>query len=166
MSETALAAWQSLREVELFLYREAQLADANKYDEWLALWADDLLYWVPCNGDDIDPQRTISMIYDDRPQLEDRIYRLGTKHAYAQRPKSRLTRLISNIVLEEDYDPLIGGTVSSHFIVMELRLNKQSLWGGRVRHILARAKDDLFIREKHVFLNNNDTPIGNMTFII
>ena len=32
--------------VESFLYREARLMDAHRYDEWLALWDDDATYWV------------------------------------------------------------------------------------------------------------------------
>lgn len=165
MTDVPQNEWQTLREVELFLFQEAALADANQYDEWLALWTNELLYWVPCNGDDIDPKRTISIIYDDRNLLENRIYRLGTKHAYAQRPKSRLSRLISNIVLE-DYDPASGGSVSSRFTIVELRNDRQTLWSGRMRHILARQDGQLRISEKHVFLLNNDTPIGNITFII
>lgn len=171
------STWQTLREVELFLFREAELADTNQYEQWLSLWTEELLYWVPCNADELDPQRKISIIYDERPQLENRIFRLGTKHAYAQRPQSRLTRLVSNIVLE-DYDSAMGGWVSSRFVAVEMRHNRQTLWSGRVRHRLARAegvegidgvggvKGALRIREKHVFLLNNDTPMGNMTFII
>lgn len=157
--------WQTQREVELFLFHEAELADANRYEEWLALWTEELLYWVPSNNDELDPQRKISIIYDKRTQLEDRIFRLGTKHAYAQRPRSRLTRLVSNIVLE-DFDESSGGFVSSRFIVAELRNHVQTLWSGRMRHKLIREGSEWRINEKHVFLLNNDTPVGNMTFII
>ncbi len=48
--------------VEQFLYREARLADEQRLDDWLALWDEDALYWVPCNQDDIDPTRQLSII--------------------------------------------------------------------------------------------------------
>src|SRR5712692_5476267 len=51
--------------VESFLYREARLMDEHAYDEWLALWTDDALYWVPCNEDDIDPERHVSIVYEN-----------------------------------------------------------------------------------------------------
>ena len=86
--------------VESFLYREARLMDENAYDEWLSLWTDDALYWVPCNRDDSDPTREISAIYDDRTRLQARIDRLKSGVAYAQDPKSRMRRLISNIEIE------------------------------------------------------------------
>jgi len=40
--------------VTKFLYLEADLMDEHRFDEWLALWSSELLYWVPCNDDDID----------------------------------------------------------------------------------------------------------------
>jgi 3-phenylpropionate/cinnamic acid dioxygenase small subunit len=164
-NDTLLAEWRALREVELLLFREAELADSHRYDDWLALWAEELLYWVPCNADDIDPERRISLIYEDRPKLEQRLLRLNTKHAHSQRPRSRLARTVSNIVLE-GYDPERGGVATSRFIVAELRLDQQTLWCGRMRHVLVREGSALRIREKRVFLVNNDAPMPNLTFII
>lgn len=106
--ETALAQWIALREVELFLFREAQLADEHKYQEWLALWSEKLLYWVPCNSDEPEVGRKIALINDNRGEIEERIYRLGTKFAHAQTPKSRLTRVIGNVVLDQ-WDAATGG---------------------------------------------------------
>lgn len=89
------------QQIENFLYREARLMDENAYDEWFALWTDDALYWVPANEDDIDPQRHVSIIYEDKMRLEDRIARLKSGAAYAQDPKSRMRRVIANIEIEE-----------------------------------------------------------------
>src|SRR5712671_5520993 len=90
--------------VEMFLYREARLMDQHAYDEWLALWTDDALYWVPCNEDDIDPERHVSIVYENRARLEDRIARLKSGAAYAQDPKSRLSRVVSNVEIENESD--------------------------------------------------------------
>ena len=165
MTSASPSGWEQLREVELLLYREAALADANLYKEWFTLWSKDLLYWVPCNADDIDPARHISLIYDDRPALEERLFRLGTRHAHAQRPQSKLTRLVSNIVLQ-DYDPAHGGSVTARFMAVEMRRDRPTVWCGRTRHLLVREGESLRIKEKHVFLVNNDAPMGNMTFVI
>src|SRR4051794_41850053 len=35
------------REIEEFLYREAELLDGRRYRDWLALLADDIRYWMP-----------------------------------------------------------------------------------------------------------------------
>src|SRR5581483_7241762 len=88
-------------QVESFLYREARLMDEHAYDEWLALWTDDALYWVPSNDDDYDPQRHVSIVYENKARLEDRIFRLKSGVAYAQDPKSRLSRIVANVEIEE-----------------------------------------------------------------
>ncbi len=163
--ETALASWMALREVELFLFKEAQLADEHRYKEWFALWTQELLYWVPCNSDEPAIGRKIALINDNRPELDERLYRLGTKHAHSQNPKSRLTRVIGNVVLEQ-WDPVKGGKVTSSFNLTEVRNNHQLAFAGRQVHILERHEGQLRIREKHVFLANNDIPMPNLTFII
>ena len=54
-----LAVRADLRqEIEAFLYHEARLIDDGKLDDWLALFVEDLTYWIPCNEDDIDPNCT------------------------------------------------------------------------------------------------------------
>ena len=60
MNSTATAATATAldsRTIEAFLYREARLADENRYDEWLALWTDDARYWIPSNSYDYDPEQ-------------------------------------------------------------------------------------------------------------
>lgn len=164
--ETALAQWTALREVELFLFREAQLADEHRYKEWFALWTEQLLYWVPCNSDEPAVGRKIALINDNRAELDERLYRLGTKHAHSQNPKSRLTRVIGNVVLEQ-WEPAKGGQVSSRFHLTEVRNGRQLGFAGRTVHLLERdAAGELRMREKHVFLANNDIAMPNLTFVI
>ena len=157
--------WAAFREVELFLLRDADLADSHRYEDWLALWTKDLLYWVPCNQDEVDPRRQISLIYDDRPALEERLYRLGTRYAHSQRPESALSRVVSNIVYD-GYEPERGGAVTSRFVIGEERRERQTVWMGRSRHVLVRQDGQLRMKEKKVWLINNDSPMGNLTFIL
>jgi 3-phenylpropionate/cinnamic acid dioxygenase small subunit len=164
--DTALAQWTAYREVELFLFREAQLADEHRYKEWLALWTQELLYWAPCNSDEAAIGRKIALINDNRAELDERLYRLGTKHAHSQNPRSRLTRVIGNVVLEE-WDAARGGRVTSRFNLTEVRIGRQLTFAGRMTHVLERQADgELRMREKHVFLANNDISMPNLTFVI
>ena len=163
--DSLLAQWAAEREVRRFLYREAALADEHDYAGWLALWTKELVYWVPANADEIDPGRKVSLIYDDRKRLEDRLFRLGTAFAHAQRPRSRLSRTVSNIELL-DYDPARGGTVQSRFLIGELRRDEETWWIGRARHVLVREGERLMMKEKHVFLLRNAATVRNLTFVI
>ena len=89
------------RAVAELLYREARLADEARYAEWLALWTDDGVYWVPATTEpDADPERQLSHIYDNRARIETRVKLLQTGVRYSQEPASRMRRLISNIEVE------------------------------------------------------------------
>ena len=88
-------------EVARFLAREARCMDEGRYDEWLSLWTEDGLYWVPCNHDDTDPMREVSLIYDDRRLLETRIRRLASPRMYSQEPRSRTSRTVANVTIED-----------------------------------------------------------------
>jgi 3-phenylpropionate/cinnamic acid dioxygenase small subunit len=165
MDNQTLAQWAALREVELFLFREAQLADEHQYKEWFALWTEELLYWVPCNSDEQAIGRKIALINDNRPELDERLFRLGTKFAHAQNPKSRLSRVIGNLVLQE-WDADSGGRVTSRFNLTEVRAGRQLTFAGCQTHLLERKDGVLRMREKHVYLANHDIPMPNLTFII
>ena len=153
-----------LREVEQFLYREARLMDSNEYKEWLALWAPDCTYWLTSNDDDADPHEHIALVYQDYRGIEDRVWRLSGLHAHAQRPKSRLVRVVSNIEVERADGMDIR--VHSTFVLCEVRKNATHYWMGRNLHVLVRSDDGLRIRLKKVNLVNNDTVMPNLTFII
>ena len=151
-------------EIESFLYHEARLMDEHKYDIWLSLWTANALYWVPCNRDDLDPMREVSIIYDDRPSLEDRISRLKGPAAHSQDPKSRMRRLISNVEAEEGENGEL--TVYSNFMLAELRRGTQDIFVGRTIHKLQRENGSFKIAYKKVLLVNNDEVIDNLTFLI
>lgn len=151
--------------IEQFLYREARFADENRYDDWADLWTDDAIYWIPANIDDYDPHTHISIIYDTRERLQDRIDRLKSGDAWAQEPKSRLRRLISNIETNKitekgDFE------VYSNFVLGELRRGIQTTYFAQQIHHLRQTADGLKIAFKKVMLINNNEPIHNLTFIV
>ena len=150
--------------IENFLYREARLMDEHAYDEWLALWTDDALYWIPCNEDDFDPERHVSIVYENRARLEDHIARLKSGAAYAQDPKSRLSRIVSNVEIEGEND--FETIVHSTFNVSALRRGRMDIFAGRAIHKLRHQGDSFRIAYKKVLLINNDMVINNLTFLI
>ncbi len=151
--------------VEAFLYREARFADEHRYDDWLALWDDaDILYWVPANADDIDPARHISITYEGRSGLEQRIFRLKSTAVHSQHPKSRMRRVVSNVELEDSPDADIR--VGANFTLVELRYGRQNTVAGRYEYVLKNDQGKLRIRQKKVLLVNNDDFVGNLTYLL
>ena len=152
-------------EIEAFLYKEARLADENRYDEWTALWTDDAIYWIPANIDDYDPREHISIVYDDRERLQDRIDRLKSGAAWAQEPRSRIRRVVSNIEIEP---PDVKGEIntSSNFVLGDLRRGMQTVYFARQIHRLRPSSEGLKLAYKKVMLLNNNEPIHNLSFIL
>lgn len=151
--------------IERFLYREARLMDNHQYEDWLALWADQgpVIYWVPCNDDDIDPRVNVSIIYDTRTQLRNRIIRLR-ETLWLREQAPRLRRLVSNVEIENETPAEV--TVSSNFILAELHRHDHYLWAGTSLHKLEPTGDGFRIRSKKVLLINNNEPMTNLMFLI
>ena len=159
---------QDHQSVVEFLYREGRLADEARYAEWLALWTDDAVYWVPATTDPgADPDTRLSHIYDNRTRLETRVKLLQTGHRYSQEPASPMRRVISNIEVEEGRD---GGFVAgSNFILAELSVQarpEMHWWVGRATHHLRRVDGRLRMIQKKVVLINAAEPLPNLSFLI
>ena len=154
-----------LQEVSQFLYREARLQDTHAYDAWEALWDDDAVYWVPANGEDTDPEREMSFIYDNRSRISLRIRQLLTGKRHTQTPQSRLRRLVSNIELLDEHP---GGdiAVASNSMVFESSLRDDTVWAARNEYRLRYVDGELRMAYKKVTLVNNEKALFTLSFLI
>jgi len=151
-------------EAEDLLYREARHLDDLRYQDWLAMLDENATYWIPCNGEGNDPNREISLVFDDRKRLTDRIGRLESGLAHAQNPPSKTKRLVSNVQIENATED--AATVLSGLILYELRRGKERIFAGRYEHRLRLINGEWKIASKKVVLMNNDEVIDNLTFIV
>jgi 3-phenylpropionate/cinnamic acid dioxygenase small subunit len=146
---------------EEFLVHEARLLDEGRFDEWLQLFTADASYWVPTEPGQADPLDTVSLIYDDRRLLETRVRRLASPRIYSQEPRSRTSRIVTNVTLEDDADPATA-LVRSKFALIEFRRNEQRLFGGTCFHRLTAIGSDIRIASKRVDLVNSDAPLDGI----
>jgi ethylbenzene dioxygenase subunit beta len=147
-------------ECEQFLVHEARLLDEGRFDEWLALFAADAWYWVPSEPNQASPRDTVSLIYDDRRLLETRVRRLASPRIYSQEPRSRTSRIIANVTIEQAEGNAC--TVRSKFQLLEYRRETQRIFGGTCLHRLMRAGNDIQIAWKRVDLVNCDAPLEGL----
>jgi 3-phenylpropionate/cinnamic acid dioxygenase small subunit len=151
--------------VTAFIYREARLQDEHQYEAWEALWTDDGVYWVPANGDDIDPEKEMSIIYDNRSRIALRVRQLLTGKHFTQTPQSRLRHLVSNIEL---MDQDVGGdiAVASNSLAFESSLRDDTIWAARNEYRLRYVDGELRMAYKKVTLVNNDKALYTLSFLI
>ena len=97
MRDDTAPATQVLADVATeLLNREARLLDHGRYDEWLELFTDDCVYWVP-HDTDSDPRQEVAYLVDDRRRIIDRLAWMRTGWAHAQTPPTRTMRTITNV---------------------------------------------------------------------
>lgn len=142
------------RAVERFLFHEAALLDAGRFEDWLDLFADDGIYWIPGEAGQTDPLGTVSIIYEDKPILAMRVERLGHPRIYSADPLPRTVHMVGNVTVETEGETIVA---TSTLIVASYRDGPTVNHHGRARHVLKMGTDDrLRILEKRVDLIDCD----------
>jgi 3-phenylpropionate/cinnamic acid dioxygenase small subunit len=152
----------SVVECEQFLIRETRLLDEGRFDEWLNLFTADAWYWVPSQPGQENPRDTISLMYDDRRLLETRVRRLASPRIYSQEPRSRTSRMIGNVTIEEVAPDGKACTIRSKFQLIEYRRETQRIFGGTCFHHLIHGEKGIQIAWKRVDLVNCDAPLEGL----
>jgi len=152
-------------QAEQVLFQEARLIDELRLEEWLDMYTKECLYWVPTVPGGGNPRKEVSIAFDDRRRLEDRVYRLRTGYAYSQLPLSRTRRMITNIEVVEGscQDELY---VRANFILSEFRVGKLESFSGWLAYKLVRENRNWEIGMKMVNLIDSDQHHDNLTFIL
>jgi 3-phenylpropionate/cinnamic acid dioxygenase small subunit len=156
-----------LAEVSALLFHEAELLDDRRFDEWLELFTEDAVYWIP-QSPDTDPRHDVQLLLDDRRRMHERVLRLSSGFAYSQDPASRTVHLVGNVVVLSGPGDAGELVVSSVQTTTEVRRGRQMVYTARVRHTLVPDGDGggRRIARKEVRLANGDLPLGNVTFLL
>jgi p-cumate 2,3-dioxygenase beta subunit len=151
--------------VESFLYAEARLLDNWQLHEWAALFTSDGMYRIPAlDNPDGDPATTIGLVADDLPRIQSRVRQLLGDTAWAENPKSRTRRLITNVeITGVDGEEI---RVTANFMVHRSRRERTDVYVGRYEYRLVRAGESFRIRERKVFLDQDAMRPQNKISII
>jgi len=155
-------------EVEDLLYRQAALLDARRWQEWIDLFTDDGIYWMPVLPNQNDWVSEPSIFAEDKLMMEIRMGRLNHPNAWSQAALWGTNHLVGNVVIEavESAAGAAKGSaagspgvqqaivVYSRFQMMEMRRDEIRHFGGTYRHHLVRTSDGLRIRLQRVDMMN------------
>jgi ethylbenzene dioxygenase beta subunit len=169
-SQAAVVAALALHhEISQFLFREARLLDEERYSDWLALFTEDVHYWVPgvenrLRRDPVGSINTTHMAYfdDNLQDLSRRVARYNTSTAWAEDPETRHFHLVGNIEIEEEGGPGEPGAPAAgpgEYVVHSLLLNyrnrsqdEEDVITARRRDVLRRTDDGLRIARRRAVL--------------
>lgn len=146
-------------DIETLVAQDGILLDERQFNDWLELYHQDCIYWMPAWDDDLDrqtedPQTEVSLIYyDNRAGLEDRVYRIGTKRSSASTPLYRTTHMVSNLWVVAQDDSACEVRVS--WVTHAYRQQKSRAYFGNTVYRMVKVGDDLKIKYKRINLMND-----------
>jgi 3-phenylpropionate/cinnamic acid dioxygenase small subunit len=148
-------------EAEALLTREALLLDRGDWDDWLALYTEDAIFWMPAWRDELnpteDPDRELSLIYHKgRRNLEDRVWRARSGLSVASTPRPRVVHQVTNVLVEGENK--VAASFSTH--VFDKRAERAHTFFGRYEYALVRTAGDgaWKIALKKILLLNDTIP--------
>jgi 3-phenylpropionate/cinnamic acid dioxygenase small subunit len=164
------ALWLELMQ---FYIREAWLLDERKLGEWLDLFTDDVLYFMPRRKNvrrreadrEVTPLGDLALIEDDKRYLQMRVARLESGMAWAEDPPSRTRHLIGNLVVE----PQANGEVQAKtaFLVYRSHLETdQQLFAGSREDVLRQVDGAWKVARRTIVLDANVLLDKNLTIFL
>jgi 3-phenylpropionate/cinnamic acid dioxygenase small subunit len=128
-----------------WLIEEAYLLDAQHYDEWLALLAEDIHYIMPVRvttalNAGFDSAPGMAHFDENKYSLSRRVARFQTEHAWTEDPPSRLRHHITNVRTFATEDP-------DHVIVDSGVLLYRSRGDVREAALISAGREDLLRRD-------------------
>ena len=145
------------REVEQFLYRQAELLDDKHWQAFIDLFDAQGVYWMPVQPQQTDWEGAPSIFAEDKLLMEIRKGRVTHPNAWSQAPLWETNHLVSHVAIESVSEN--ESKVRSRFHMMELRRDNVRHFGGRYQHWLVRAADGtLRIKLQRVDLFNGQAP--------
>jgi len=157
MSEPGRIALQF--EIEQFLYREAALLEARRFEDWLALLTEDILYLVPNRREDGAIAEDSVILRADLPALQAFVKRLTHPLSPPQRPLPRALHVVSNVLVGEPDGAELA--VRAAVVVHVGAVDREPVqFPAACEYRLRRAAQDWKIARKTVSLLANNRPLG------
>ena len=139
--------------VEQFLYRQADLLDSKKWQEYVDLFAADGIYWVPADPAHATWDGMPAIFAEDKNLMAVRMKRVLHPDAWSQRPAWGTNHVVSNVTIDKVAK---NGDVRarSRFHMMELRRDDVRHFAGSYTHHLKKTKSGYRIKLQRVDMTN------------
>jgi 3-phenylpropionate/cinnamic acid dioxygenase small subunit len=159
------------REVERFLYAEAELLDQRRFSEWLDLFTDDARYFMPIRRnvkfgqherEETSEESEVSWFDEGKPTLAGRVRQLNTGVHWAEEPLSRVCHMVSNVQVTRSEDQEVH--VKSRFLVYRNRVQDETdFFVGKREDVLRRVEGEWKIARRKIILDQNVLLAKNVT---
>jgi len=141
-------------QVEQFLYRQAELLDAKRWQDYIDLFTDDGTYWMPARPEDTTWDGVPSIFAEDKNLMTVRMKRVLHPDAWSQRPLWGTNHVVGNVMIEAGSAQPGAVTARSRFHMLELRRDSVRHFAGGYTHHLVLDGDAFRIRLQRVDMTN------------
>jgi 3-phenylpropionate/cinnamic acid dioxygenase small subunit len=145
-----------------FVIREARMIDQHRFEEWLDLFAEDGVYWMPLEWGQTDTRLTASLMHEDKLLLTVRVERLKGNRTFSQKPKSRCHHVLQVPQVDRRDETANEYVTWTPFHYVETRHDDQQLYAGWATHTLKVVDGKLKIKLKRVDLVNSEAAFGSI----
>jgi len=165
------------RELENFLYAEADLLDNRRYEEWLDLLTEDLRYWMPLRRnykfgqewqENSRELEDLAWFDENKTTLILRVKQIMTGIHWAEEPPSRISHFVTNIRVIEANPSLAEPfevKLSSRFLIYRNRLQDETdILAGKREDVLRNENGQWKIARRNIFLDQNVLLTKSLTF--
>ena len=165
------------REIEEFLYAEAELLDERRFEAWLDLLTDDIRYWMPMRrnikyGEEerefTRERQDVAWFDEGKDTLVRRVKQIQTGIHWAEEPVSRISHLVTNVQLVEATPSIAEPREVStrcRFLIYRNRVETETdILVGKREDVLRREGDDWRIARRKIVLDQNVLLSKNLTF--
>ena len=121
-----------LRQIEVLLAQQAVMLDAKRWSQWMEMFAEDGVYWMPAAPEQTDWASQPSIFAEDKLLMEVRANRLVHPNAWSQAAQWATHHLLGATLIEQA-NPTSLSTYTP-FQMMEVRRDKVRHFGGSYRH--------------------------------
>ncbi len=173
----AMASVLLKQEMEDFLYHEAELLDERRYEEWLALLAEDVRYWMPMRRNvkfgELEREYTregldINWFDEGKETLTQRVQQILTGVHWAEEPLSRICHMVSNVQLLHVRPSVLAPlevTVKCRFLIYRNRVDTETdFLVGKREDVVRRTNGQWKIRQRKIVLDQSVLLAKNLTF--
>ncbi|MCP5179952.1 MAG: nuclear transport factor 2 family protein [Pseudomonadales bacterium] len=161
MSVGSKRTWRK-KDLRRAVYAEARAIDDRRFDDWLMLFTEDLLYWMPLAFDQKEDDVHTALFFEDRLLMQVRVARLSSPRAFSQHPASHCQHVLQKPrVTRRDPEANVYETATP-FVYLESQLDTQIVLGGVVHHQFVDDGGALKIRRKRIELINRDAALPSI----
>ncbi|MBS75532.1 3-phenylpropionate/cinnamic acid dioxygenase subunit beta [Variovorax sp.] len=165
------------REIEEFLYDEAEMLDQRRFREWLDTLTEDLVYFMPMmfnvkfgqheTREKTRYEKDMSWFNEGKWTLTKRAEQILTGVHWAEEPLSRLCRLVTNVQLTAIEENAAGQqevSVLSGFLIYQNRCEHEEYYfAGKRSDVLRRVDGRWQLARREIRLGQNVLLAKNLT---